>query len=383
MITAVAAPDASVGPESVNFAQTPFVAIWETTRACDLACRHCQAEASPGGLRGALTTKEGLRLLDALVNMGTPNCVLSGGDPAKRPDLCRLVGHGSRLGIRMTTIPAPTPRLNRQLVRNLMEAGLAQIALNLDGPTPDVHDSFRGVSGAFDITLRGIQYAGDEGLPLQINTLFGARNWECFDAMADLVRSLGVESWEVFFLVPLGRGAELGRMSVWQFENLFARLSRFAQDVDFIIKVSEAPHYRRFLIQQATRAAERTAGRRHEEFPFADLPSHMRRDFGLGDRSGLAPQGVNSGKGQLFINYRGDICPGNFLPVVCGNIRRHSLAEVYRRHAVFQDLRNPDLLKGKCGMCEFRGVCGGSRARAFACSGDYLEHEPCCLYRPV
>jgi radical SAM protein len=386
----VAAPRLS----AVDFGKTPFVAIWETTRACDLACHHCRAEALSRPLPGELSTEEGFAVLDELASMGTPICVLSGGDPAKRIDLCRLVRHGKNLGMRMATIPAGTPLLTRDLVSQLKDAGLAQMALSLDGPTPEVHDTFRNTPGAFDLTLQGAIYAAEIGLPLQINTVLSAYNEHYFSSIAELVRLLDVVFWEVFFLVPMGRGKELGQMNAQQFEALFARLADFSQSVKFIVKITEAPHYRRYLMQHRRPAPHgdrpvRLSGlsfasydvRQPKPFP-VQLPAHMTRDFGPGGSIGLAPKGVNSGNGHLFINYRGDICPSGFLPLPCGNVRRDSIAEVYRSHRVFRELRDPDLLKGKCGICEFRNICGGSRARAFAMTGDYLAEEPFCAYQP-
>lgn len=376
-----------VSPAEVDFERSPFVAIWETTRACDLACRHCRAEAMPDPLPGELSTEEGFALLRELAEMGTPVCVLSGGDPAKRPDLCELIRHGAGLGMRMATIPAATPLLTRELVQNLKEAGLAQMALSLDGPTAEVHDSFRGVRGAFERTMQGVAFARDVGLPLQINTTFSSYNLEYFEALAELVERLGAVFWEVFFLVPMGRGREVGQLNAEQFEILFGRLAGYSHRVGFIVKITEAPHYRRYLMQEHgwRRGVAGETGRPSEsEHSTAggDLPWHMRRDFGPGGSIGLAPKGVNAGNGHVFISYRGDIFPSGFLPLTCGNVRETSLREVYRHHPVFRELRTPDLLKGKCGLCGFRELCGGSRARAFAMTGDYLAEEPFCAYDP-
>ena len=360
-------------PSLVDFEKTPFVAIWEITRACDLACSHCRAEAISEPLPGELSTQEGFSLLDELAEMGNPICVLSGGDPAKRSDLCQLVQHGNGLGMRMATIPAATPLLTRTLVQQLKEAGLDQMALSLDGPSPEVHDSFRRVPGAFDLTLQGAQYAKDIGLPLQINTTFSTYNQHFFEEMAELVRQLEVVFWEVFLLVPMGRGSQVTQMTAEGFETLFAKLAHFSESGDFIVKATEAPHYRRYLMQQHHQSGELTS---------SGLPAHMTRDFGPGGSIGLAPKGVNAGKGHLFVNYKGDIYPSGFLPLSCGNVRRQSLTQVYRLHPVFSQLRSPELLKGKCGICRFRHPCGGSRARAFAMTGDYLAEEPFCAYSP-
>jgi MoaA/NifB/PqqE/SkfB family radical SAM enzyme len=259
----------------IDFDKTPFVAIWETTRACDLACNHCRAEAIPKALPGELTTQEGFGVLEELAEMGTPICVLSGGDPAKRKDLCELVRHGSDLGMRMATVPAATPLLTRALVQGLKDAGLHQMALSLDGPNPEIHDTFRRVPGAFDITLEGSRYAREVGLPLQINTTFSAYNWEHFDAMAELVRQLEVVFWEVFFLVPMGRGSQLNQMNGRQFESLFVKLADFAESVDFIVKATEAPHFRRYLLERHDQQANPSSSGAPAEPVSQRLPSHM------------------------------------------------------------------------------------------------------------
>jgi radical SAM protein len=366
----------------VDFAKSPFVAIWETTRACDLACRHCRAEAIPEPQPGELGTEEGIVLLEDLAGMGTPICILSGGDPAKREDLCQLVAYGNRLGMRMATIPAATPLLTRDLVLGLKNAGLAQMALSLDGPTAEVHDKFRGVEGAFQHTLCGAEWARELELPLQINTTFSSYNLEFFESMTEIVGRLGAVFWEVFFLVPTGRGREVGQMNAEQFESLFQKLAEYSHKVDFIVKITEAPHYRRFLVQEHAKKEEtkRVADTNTQER--GQLPWHMRRDFGPGGSIGLAPKGVNAGNGHLFVSYDGDIYPSGFLPVPCGNVRQASLKEVYRTHPVFLELRDLSLLKGKCRVCRYRDICGGSRARAFAMTGDYLAEEPFCVYEP-
>jgi radical SAM protein len=374
-------------PGQVDFDLTPFVAIWETTRACDLACRHCRAEAISTGEPGELSTQEGFALLDELAEMGTPICVLSGGDPAKRPDLLELVRHGAGTGMQMATIPAATPLLNRSLVQGLKDAGLAQMALSLDGPTAEVHDAFRGVPGAFERTLEGARLAREIGLPLQINTTFSAENRHRFDAMAKLVKDLGAIFWEVFFLVPMGRGRDVAQMDGLEFEEMFAKLAEFAASVDFIVKVVEAPHYRRYLMQHRSELRPGHGGGHPGGHPGGagarpDLPGRMRRDLQARGPIGLAARGVNSGNGHLFISRTGEICPSGFLPLPCGNVRENSVAYVYRRHPVFRELRDADALGGKCGICEFRVACGGSRSRAFAMTGDYLAEEPFCAYEP-
>lgn len=364
-------------PPRVDFSRSPFLVIWETTRSCGLACRHCRASALLGRDPGELTTEEGQRVLDQIADMGTPICILSGGDPLNRPDLDELVAHGKSRGLRMGTIPAATSQLTQARVDRLKQVGLDQIAFSLDGPTAETHDAFRQVQGSFDKTLEGVGFARHAGLPLQINTCFGAWNFTSLDDMVALVSKLGVVFWEVFFLIPTGRGKNLGSLTPRQFEDAFDRLHRLNQEVPFVIKLTEAPHYRRFVIQreQATDQAPDEARARIQHI--------LARPRGVGEGMGLSPQAVNAGKGFLFVDYLGNICPSGFLPIPAGNVRTHALAEVYRKDPLFLALRNASLLKGKCGSCDFSSICGGSRARAHAVTGDYLASDPYCEYQPV
>ena len=363
--------------KEMDFSLTPFVVIWEVTQACDLACRHCRAEAVNRRDPRELTREEGFDLIDKVRSMGTEIMVLSGGDPIKREDIFDLIGHGSRQGLRMATIPAATPSLTQEIVGKLKEAGLAQMALSLDGPDREIHDTFRGIPGAFDLTMKGAQYAHSAGLPLQINTTFGMHNIDRFEEIARLVRELGVVFWEVFFLVPMGRGKLLEQMEAYQYERLFDKLYRFSKEVDFIVKITEAQHYRRYVIKQEMKKRP-TGG----SSLGTSLPERLTRDFGPGGSIGLAPKGVNSGNGFVFISHTGEVYPSGFLPLSGGNVRNESIVDIYRNSPLFIEIRDYDRLKGKCGACEYKNICGGSRARAYAVTGDYMESEPFCAFVP-
>ncbi|MGD9651267.1 MAG: TIGR04053 family radical SAM/SPASM domain-containing protein [Candidatus Dadabacteria bacterium] len=358
----------------LDFSQTPFVAIWEVTRACDLACRHCRAEAINQRNPDELSTEEGYDLIDKIRSMGTHILVLSGGDPVKREDIFDLIRYGALSGLRMATIPAATQALTPELVRKLKEAGLSQIAFSLDGPDRETHDSFRGTPGAFDLTMKGAWYARTAELPLQINTTFGVHNIDRFEEIAALVKDLGVVFWEVFFLVPTGRGRLLKQMKAYQHEKLFEKLYEFSKEVDFIVKITEAQHYRRYVMERETR--EKSPG------AAADLPERLTRDFGPGGSIGLAPKGVNSGNGFVFISHTGEVFPSGFLPISAGNVRNESIVDIYRNSPLFVGIRDYRQLKGKCGMCEWKYICGGSRARAYALTGDYMESESGCAFVP-
>lgn len=361
----------------IDFDLTPFVAIWEITQACDLACRHCRAEAINWRDPGELTTQEGFDLLDKIHSMGTPIMVLSGGDPVQREDIFDLIRHGADLGMRMATIPAATSRLTPELVKGLGDAGVAQMALSLDGPNKEIHDSFRGVPGAFDKTMEGAEYAHAAGVPLQINTTFGSHNIDCFDEIAQLVKDLDVVFWEVFFLVPVGRGKVLKQIKALEYEKLFEKLYRYSKEVDFIVKITEAQHYRRYVIEQEMN--KRSAGGSRSG---VELPGRLTRDFGPGGSIGLAPKGVNSGNGFVFVSHTGEVFPSGFLPISAGNVRNESIVDIYRNSPLFREIRDYSKLKGKCGLCEYIDICGGSRARAYAVTGDYMESEPYCAFIP-
>ena len=367
-------------PAGVDFQIAPFLVIWETTQACDLACSHCRASAQPNRNPGELTTAEGERLLADTAAMGTPVFILSGGDPVKRPDLCRLIQRGKQLGLRMGTIPAATNALTEDLVARLKEAGLDQMALSLDFPRAELHDAFRGVPGAFAKTMAAIEWAHRYELPLQINTALCGRSAPFLAEMADLVSRLGIVFWEVFFLVPVGRGTALGGLTPEQCEELFAILYRVQKQSQFIVKVTEAPHYRRYVAQQEAEA-QGCPPRGHGNGGV--MPQLLTRSEGPGHTVGLAPRGVNAGNGFAFVSHTGDVFPSGFLPLYAGNVRSLSLPEIYRNSPLFRVLRDPDALRGRCGRCEYRRICGGSRSRAYALTSSYLATDPWCGYQPA
>ena len=359
----------------VDFEKAPFLVIWETTQACALACTHCRASAQPNRDPLELTTAEGEKLARDTAEMGTPLLIFTGGDPTNRPDLLDLIRYGKAQGLRVATIPAATDCLTRERVFALKDAGLEQMALSLDQPRAELHDAFRGTPGAFARTMAAIEWAHEASLPLQINTTLCGTTAPHFSEMAALVERLGIVFWEVFFLVPVGRGALLSGLNAAQCESLFETIYRIQKKGTFIVKVTEAPHYRRFVAQQETIAAA------HAQGP-EQMPALLTRSEGPGHTVGLAPRGVNAGNGFLFVSHQGEIYPSGFLPLSAGNVRKDSLAEVYRTSPLFRRLRDPDTLTGRCGRCEYRRICGGSRSRALALTGDPFRTDPWCGYEP-
>lgn len=364
----------------MDFNQAPFIVIWETTQACDLACVHCRAKAQPLPLPGELNHEEGLALLDEIAEMGVKICVVSGGDPLKRADLLELIRYGKSTGLRMATIPAATPLLTREVVQALKEVGLDQMALSLDASTPEAHDRFRGVEGAFQKTRDAIQWAHEAQLPVQINSVMSQHNFDDVDQLIELVRRLGVVFWEVFFLVPVGRGAQVSGLSAEQYEQVFGKLYQVARSASFIVKITEAPHFRRYYYEQRLRELGIDSGQL--VWNGVELPGELRQLEGPRGSIGQAPQAVNAGKGFVFVAYNGEVFPSGFLPLSAGNVRRAPLRMIYQNSPLLQALRDPTRLEGRCGACEYRAICGGSRSRAYAVTGDYLAEEPCCAYVP-
>jgi radical SAM protein with 4Fe4S-binding SPASM domain len=263
-------------------------------------------------------------------------------------------------------------------VRRLKESGLDQMALSLDFPIAALHDGFRGVPGAFAKTLEAVGWAHEHGLPLQINTTLCGETAPDLEEMAALVGRLGIVFWEVFFLVPMGRGSGLQGLKAADCERIFDLLYHVQKRSSFIVKVTEAPHYRRHVAQRERRDGGRP-GRPHGA---VDMPTLLTRSEGPGHSLGLAPRGVNAGNGFLFVSHQGEIFPSGFLPLSAGNVRQRTLADAYRNSELFRKLRNRDLLSGRCGRCEYRRICGGSRSRAFGLTGDLFASDPWCAYEP-
>lgn len=356
----------------LDFSERPFIVIWETTQACDLACVHCRACAQP--LRSALelTTEEAKRLIDEVKALEAPVFVLTGGDPLKRPDIFELVEYASSQGGRISLTPSATPLLTQEAITRLKQCGLARLAISLDGPDATLHDAFRRVPGSYDWTLSAVRWAREIGLPVQINTTITRHNLQHLDSMIALLERLDIVLWSVFFLVPTGRGSAIDLISAEEFEQVFEKLYETSRRVSFDIKSTEAQHYRRFLLQRRTEEKRKGNGQL--------LPAII--GTGTADGIGRAPRGINDGKGFVFISHLGEVFPSGFLPVSAGNVRKQSLTELYRNSPLFVALRDSSNLKGKCGICEFREVCGGSRARAYALTGDPFAEEPCCIWQP-
>lgn len=363
---------------ALNYDDTPFLAIWEVTQSCDLACKHCRAAAQPEAHPEQLTTAQGKELIDQIAEMHVPVFVLTGGDPLKRADIFDLVRHAAERGVRIALTPSATPLLTRDAIFRLRDAGLVRLGISLDGSSPAIHDVFRGLPGAWQRTIDAIGWAGEAGVPIQVHTTLSRHNAHDMDAMTELLERLEVVMWNLFFLVPVGRGQLADMLSGEEFESIFGRLYELSRRVPFQIKTTEAMHYRRYLLQHnlEERHASHHGLGAHAYEAGAPTASTTARNMGWATRR------VNDGRGFVFISHKGEVFPSGFLPIRAGSILETPLAEIYRDAPVFRALRDTDQLRGKCGDCEFRQICGGSRARAYAVSGDYLAPEPCCTYQP-
>jgi radical SAM protein len=372
---------------ALNFDETPFLAIWEITQSCDLACKHCRAAAQPIAHPDELTNAEAKGLIDQIADMGVPIFVFTGGDPLKRKDVFELIRYAADKGVQVAVTPSATPLLTREAMFKMKEAGLVRLGISLDGSNPEIHDKFRGLPGAYARTIQAIEWANEAGIPIQVHTTISRHNADDLDSLCALFEKLAIVMWNVFFLVPVGRGQLGDLLSGEEFEQVFSKIYELSHRVNFQIKTTEAMHYRRYLIQH--NLEERKIGHGHGH------PGSSKVAAAMGAYEPGAPTAdaqtrtaswatrrVNDGKGFLFVSHVGNVYPSGFLPIHAGNIRQTPLSEIYRNAPIFKSLRDTSKLEGKCGACEYKEICGGSRARAYALTGDPLAQEPCCIYQP-
>lgn len=363
----------------------PFLVIWEATRACALACRHCRAEAAPDRDPAELTTDEASALMAQIASFGKPPpiFVITGGDPFERPDLVELVRRGRALSLPVAVSPSGTEKLSAQSLRELREVGLTAISLSLDGADAHVHDTFRGVVGTFERTLAGWESASELGLRVQINTTVARHNVKQLADIAALVHARDAMTWSAFMLVPTGRGADLQALQAAEVEDVL----NFLYDIGHTVpaRTTEGHHFRRVSLQRAELAKREidhvsVLGLGDLYLTLTERAKHL--GLVADERTRRPPMNVNAGSGFVFVSHTGDVHPSGFLPVSAGNIRDQSLAAIYQQSPLFVGLRNPEQLLGRCGACEFNVVCGGSRSRALAVTGNLWETDPLCNYQP-
>ena len=347
-----------------DYAQTPLNIYWEMTQACPLACRHCRASAMPDAAPDELSFEQGVQFLRQIGEFGDPlpQLILTGGDPLKRADLYELIDEARRLGIGVSITPAASPSLTRDVLVKLQQHGVEALGLSLDGSLAERHDSIRGVPGTFDRTMQAIGWAQELQMPLQVNTLVAAETASDIPAVYELLKPYGVARWSLFFLISVGRGRVLQPLSPEEGEGLMSWIYETSLTSPFTVATTEAPSYRRVALER------------------------MRASGMAGDQVKRSPAyrgfGIRDGHGIMFVSHTGDICPAGFLPLVVGNVKHDRVAEVYRNAPTFRALHEPAHFEGRCGLCEYHAICGGSRARAYGATGNPLAEDPFCPYEP-
>ncbi len=344
-----------------DYSMNPALVYWEMTRACQLACRHCRAEAISTPHPCELTHVESKALLLQIAgfNRPLPHLILTGGDPLQRGDLYELIDEARRLRLAVSITPSATPRLTAEALARLKEHEIESIGLSLDGSMAEKHEAVRGVEGCFDWTMSAVKTAGDLGLPVQINTLISRETADDLPQIYELLKSLRIMRWSLFFLISVGRGKTLQPLTPEQGEQCMNWVFEISQTAPFQVKTTEAPFYRRVALERMKRAGLTSSQIKQ---------SSVYRGFGIRD-----------GNGIVFVSNQGDIYPAGFLPLKAGNVRCDHLVDIYRNSPLFCALHTPAGFNGRCGRCEYSQICGGSRARAFASSGDPLASDPLCL----
>ena len=359
----------------VNYAQRPMLVFWEPTRACQLACKHCRASATPGALPGELTHDEGIAFIDSIAGFGRPHpiLVLTGGDCLLRPDIFELVDHATSLGIPTALSPSVTPMLTPEAIERIVASGVKAVSISLDGATAETHEGVRGIPGHFPATVAAIRQLKQAGLTVQINTTVMAGNVHEMPEIAALLSAMDVDIWEVFFLVHVGRGVAEGALDPSEHEDV-CHLLYDASQYGFIVRTVEAPFFRRVV------ASRREGGATPETDLYRELSSRLFELMGPGThRPSAHTAATRDGKGIVFVAHDGDVYPAGFLPLKLGNVRETPLADIYRDHPDLKAIRAATF-SGRCGVCQFADMCGGSRARAWAATGDVLSEDPACAF---
>lgn len=366
---------------SIDFDQAPMLLFWETTKACRLACRHCRAEALPDGLPGELTTAEGLRFLAdaARFTPRPPVVIFTGGDPLMRTDLFVLAERARELGMALGFAPSVTPLLTREAARRMREVGAKTLSISLDGARAATHERLRGIDGHFARTEAAVRMLVEEGHTVQINTTVMRGNVGELADIAALVAGWGAHIWEVFFLVHVGRGAELEELAPSENEDVVHVLYD-ASRYGFIVRTVEAPFFRRVVAERAALPSGADPAAWFGLGPlYRELSARLSERLGTPGRTRAQSMGTRDGRGILFVAHDGEVYPAGFLPVSLGNVRSDDVVALYRDHALIRAIR-ASWFGGRCGACEFTDRCGGSRARAFATFGDPLADDPACIH---
>lgn len=367
---------------AIDFDQRPILVFWESTRACLLACRHCRAEAMPNPGPGELSPTEGLRFIESLTAFGRPYPVLiiTGGDLLMRPDAIELIRHARSLGIPVGLAPSVTPRLTDEAIVEFMKLGVSIVSISLDGATAATHEAIRRVPEHFEATLHALKRLVAAGFTVQVNTVVMRDNVAELPAIAETLKALGVKVWEVFFLIPVGRGHDVAALDAAASEDVCHFLYD-ASAYDLIVRTVEAPFFRRVVSWRKGHpdaSPVEVAHRYHLGPLYRTLTDDLRARLGPPLSAPRAQStGTRDGKGIIFVSHNGVVYPAGFLPLALGTVRNQDIVSLYREHPLLKEIRASHF-SGRCGQCEYRDNCGGSRARAFAMNGDPLSEDPSC-----
>lgn len=330
------------------------IILWELTRACDLHCQNCPAGADERRGANELTTYESYKTIDQIAALLPRELVLTGGDPLERQDLGQLVDYARRRGLDPALVVSPTMRLTSDAVAALARHGLRRMIFSIDGSQPAIHEAGHGVIGTFVATLLAMRWAERAGLTIEVNTLVSRRNADDLENIVELIQAFHPKRWNVHFPVPIGGSTHIETIAGAETERLFATLDEIQDREELAVRVVEAPHYRRYLLQRSLA-------------PRLDS---------------VIDSAIDGARSFVYISHTGEVRASEFLPQSAGNLRYRPLGAIYRGADLFVALRDPGNLRGKCGRCEFRDLCGGSRARAWAVSGDIFAADPLCAYEP-
>ena len=353
----------SMEPNMEPSFKPPRLIAWELTAGCNLACKHCRGASTSQVPEGELNTKEAKHFIDEIVEMGNPILILSGGEPLVRKDIYELAHYGTEKGLRIALATNGT-LVNAEVAKKLHEAGIKRVSVSLDGATAESHDEFRCVPGAFDGSMKGIEALKNAGIGFQINTTITKRNVDEIPGILKMAEEIGAEALHIFLLVPTGRGKELKNEEIApvEYERILNWFYEQQKSTKIQLKATCAPHYFRIMRQRAKKAGVEISVKTHGYEAMT--------------------KGCLGGTGFCFVSSIGEVYPCGYLPALAGNIKQQPFREIWDNAQVFRDLRDTSKLKGKCGRCEFKEVCSGCRARAYAATGDYLAEEPYCIYIP-
>jgi AdoMet-dependent heme synthase len=379
----------------------PRLVFWEVTKGCNLRCIHCRATATQLSAPTDLATQPGLEIIDQIAAFANPILVLSGGEPLFRNDIFRLARHATDRGLRVALATNGT-MVTRDAARDISEAGVRRVSISLDGADGQTHDAFRGIPGAFEASVQGLRNLRALGMSVQINMTIAKHNAHQLPLVLDLAKELGADALHTFLLVPVGCGVDLAAdqmVAPEEYERMLHWFYDRSLEGGIELKATCAPHY--FRVARQRRALERPSARAAEVQRQIAEPNGigatemmMPGSTGIEIKASMTPpnghpggmnamtKGCLAGTGVCFISHGGEVYPCGYLPVVAGDLKKQAFADIWRDAEVFRELRKADNLEGKCGCCEFRNVCMGCRARAYAASGNYLGEEPFCVYQP-